>query len=156
MISDPIEVKILDSRATLPKRAHEHDAAFDLYVLDEAILGPGEKATLSTGLAIAVPYACVGLLVPRSGLATKHGVTLANSVGVIDHGYSGTIQVCLINTDQHKSFTINSGDRVAQLMIVPIVINTELTEVNEFSKRSLRGSSGFGSTGLQEIGQNPL
>jgi dUTP pyrophosphatase len=140
-----LRVRRLDPRATLPTRAYAGDAGLDLYALEAATLGPGERAAIRTGVAVEVPDGMAGLVLPRSGLAARHGIALVNAPGLIDAGYRGELQVLLINTDRDASFAIAPGDRIAQLVVTavqtPVVIEVDGLALSE------RGSGGFGSTG---------
>jgi len=140
-----LRVRRLDDRALLPTRAHEHDAGLDLYALEAAELGPGERATVATGLAVEIPAGQAGLVVPRSGLAHRHGIALVNAPGLIDSGYRGELKVLLLNTDRAAAFTVSPGDRIAQLVLVAIEV-PEVIEVGELAL-SERGTGGLGSSG---------
>jgi len=140
-----LRVRRLDDRALLPTRAHEHDAGLDLYALEAAELGPGERATVATGLAVEIPAGHAGLVVPRSGLAHRHGIALVNAPGLIDSGYRGELKVLLLNTDRAAAFTVSPGDRIAQLVLVAIEV-PEVIEVGELAL-SERGTGGLGSSG---------
>jgi dUTP diphosphatase len=135
----------LDPNAVLPEQAHPGDAGFDLRSIEDLVVGPGERATVRTGLAVAIPNGHAGLVLPRSGLATKHGLTLANAPGLIDSGYRGELICSVVNLDPHESVTIAQGDRIAQLVIAEV---PELRPawVDELPPSS-RGEGGFGSTG---------
>jgi dUTP pyrophosphatase len=135
----------LDPRATLPARAHPGDAGLDLCALEPARLPPGARAAIPTGLAVEIPEGCAGLVLPRSGLAARHGVTVVNAPGLIDSGYRGELQVLLINTDRHDLFALEAGDRIAQL----VVVRVELPVAEEATALadSARGAGGLGSTG---------
>jgi len=135
----------LNEAATLPTRAHDSDAGLDLYAAEGARIGPGQRVSVGTGLAVAVPEGLAGLVLPRSGLALKHGVTLVNSPGLIDPGYRGEVRVVLLNTDGTAEFRIAPGDRVAQLILVPIA-HARPNEADSLESTA-RGESGFGSTG---------
>jgi dUTP diphosphatase len=135
----------LKEGATLPSRAHEGDAGLDLYACEPAHIGPGERWSVGTGVAVEVPAGHAGLVLPRSGLARKHGIALVNSPGLIDTGYRGEVRVLLLNTDPAETFRIEPGDRIAQLVISPIVL-AEPVEVEVLSE-SARGDGGFGSSG---------
>src|SRR6476620_3599791 len=111
----------LNARATLPTRAHENDAGLDLYAAESAQVAPGARVSVGTGLAVQIPEGVGGLVLPRSGMAIKHGVTLVNSPGLIDPGYRGEVRVLLLNTDPTLEFKISPGDRIAQLLLVPVV-----------------------------------
>jgi len=136
----------LSGRATLPTRAHDNDAGLDLYAAESARLGPGARVSVGTGLAVQIPEGAGGLVLPRSGLAIKHGITLANSPGLIDPGYRGEVRVLLLNTDRTVEFQVSPGDRIAQLLLVPVVDATPLQA--EALDESTRGAGGFGSSGL--------
>jgi dUTP pyrophosphatase len=128
-----------------PTRAHPGDAGYDLHAAEGATLGPGERASISTGIALEIPEGWAGLVLPRSGLAARHGITLTNSPGLIDAGYRGEVRVLLLNTDRAEAFEIKAGDRIAQLMLVRHSV-PQLDEVEELEE-SARGGDGFGSTG---------
>jgi dUTP pyrophosphatase len=131
--------------ARLPTRAHDGDAGLDLYAADAATLGPGERAAIATGIAIEIPAGFAGLVLPRSGLAARHGIALVNAPGLIDSGYRGEVRVLLLNTDRHEAFEVEAGERIAQLMLTPVV-DAEPIEVTELAA-SIRGEGGFGSSG---------
>jgi dUTP diphosphatase len=131
--------------AKLPQRAHEGDAGLDLCAIVEETIGPGERAIVPTGIAVEIPDGHAGLVLPRSGLAACHGITLVNAPGLIDASYRGEVRVLLLNTDRTEPFTIASGDRVAQLLVVPFA-EVEPVAVAELAL-SARGEGGFGSTG---------
>jgi dUTP pyrophosphatase len=135
----------LTDKATLPTRGHDNDAGLDLYAAEGARIGPGQRVSVGTGLAVQIPDALAGLVLPRSGLALKHGVTLVNSPGLIDPGYRGEVRVVLLNTDQNAEFRLSAGDRVAQLIMVPVA-HARPNESDELDSSS-RGAGGFGSTG---------
>ncbi|HEX6587359.1 MAG TPA: dUTP diphosphatase [Solirubrobacterales bacterium] len=136
----------LSEKATLPTRAHDNDAGLDIYSAEAARLAPGARASVGTGLAVAIPEGLAGLVLPRSGLALKAGITLLNSPGLIDPGYRGEVRVLLVNTDQSIDFHVRPGDRVAQLLLVPIATASPL-EADKLDT-SIRGSRGFGSSGV--------
>jgi dUTP diphosphatase len=140
-----LKVRRLDGRAQLPTRAYPGDAGLDLHALEAAVLQPGERASIRTGIAVEIPDGEAGLVLPRSGLATRHGIALVNAPGLIDAGYRGEIRVLLLNTDREAAFTIAGGDRIAQLVLVkvqtPAVVEVEDLAVSE------RGAGGFGSSG---------
>ncbi len=135
----------LSHAARPPTRAHGGDAGYDLAAAETALLGPGERAAVGTGVAVAIPPAHAGLVLPRSGLAVRHGITLVNSPGLIDAGYRGELRVLLLNTDRSASFEIGAGDRIAQLVIVRVE-SPELIEEPSLQETG-RGEGGFGSTG---------
>jgi dUTP diphosphatase len=136
----------LSDKATLPTRAHDNDAGLDLHAAESARLAPGARVSVGTGLAVQIPEGVGGLVLPRSGMAIKHGVTLVNSPGLIDPGYRGEVRVLLLNTDSSVEFQITPGDRIAQLLLVPVVHATPLNA--EALDDSTRGEGGFGSTGF--------
>jgi dUTP pyrophosphatase len=135
----------LNDEAVSPSRAHEGDAGLDLYACEAAHIGPGERWSIGTGIAIEIPDGHAGLVLPRSGLAKRHGITLVNSPGLIDSGYRGEIRVLLLNTDPAEVFRVAPGDRIAQLVISPIVL-AEPVETEALAD-SARGDGGFGSSG---------
>ncbi len=140
-----LPVAKLQDDALLPTRAHEGDAGLDLYACEAAHLGPGERWSIGTGIAVEIPVGHAGLVLPRSGLAKKHGITLVNAPGLIDSGYRGELRVLLLNTDPAETFRIAPGDRIAQLLITPIAL-AEPHEVEALAE-SARGDGGFGSSG---------
>jgi dUTP pyrophosphatase len=140
-----LKVRRLDGRARLPTRAYPGDAGLDLYALEDAALDPGERASVRTGIAVEIPEGEAGLVLPRSGLAARHGIALVNAPGLIDAGYRGEVVVLLLNTDRDSAFTITAGDRIAQLMLVKVQ-TPEVVEVEELAV-SERGAGGFGSSG---------
>jgi dUTP pyrophosphatase len=140
-----LRVRRLDPRARLPTRAHPGDAGLDLHALDGAQLAPGQRASVATGLAIEVPVGQAALVLPRSGLAARHGISLANAPGLIDAGYRGELRVLLLNTDVGESFEIAPGDRIAQLILIRVEL-PEPVEVDSL-ETSARGAGGFGSSG---------
>ncbi|HEX6332344.1 MAG TPA: dUTP diphosphatase [Actinomycetota bacterium] len=137
----------LDPGAVLPERAHPGDAGLDLRSAIDVDVGPGERAMVPTGLSVAIPEGHAGLVLPRSGLASRQGLTLANAPGLIDAGYRGEVVCAVVNLDRNEPVTIARGDRVAQLVIVAV---PELEPVwVEALPPSARGEGGFGSTGMQ-------
>ena len=140
-----LRVRRLDPRATLPTRAHPGDAGLDLHALDGGSLAPGARTSVPTGIALALPPGHAGLVVPRSGLAARHGVTVINAPGLIDEGYRGELRVLLLSTDAEAAFTWSAGDRIAQLVLVAVATD-EVVEVGELDATA-RASGGFGSTG---------
>lgn len=140
-----LPIKRLDPRATLPQQAHEGDAGFDLCALDSATIAPRQRAKIATGLAIALPPGHAGLVLPRSGLAAKHGIALVNAPGLIDEGYRGEISVLLLNTDSESAFEVEAGMRIAQLVVTPVA-TPALFEVQDLDATA-RGAGGFGSSG---------
>lgn len=139
------KVTKLKGEATLPSQAHEGDAGLDLYACEAAHLGPGERWSVGTGVAVEIPVGHAGLVLPRSGLARDHGIALVNSPGLIDTGYRGEVRVLLLNTDPAETFRIALGDRIAQLVVAPIAL-AEPVEVESLSG-SAREDGGFGSSG---------
>ena len=133
--------------AVLPSRAHSGDAGFDLSACEEITIGVGERAVVGTGIAVELPEGHAGLVVPRSGLALRHGISMVNSPGVIDAGYRGEVRLLLLNTDNASAFTVEPGMRVAQLLVVPLA-DIELIETDEATATD-RGVGGFGSSGLR-------
>jgi dUTP diphosphatase len=140
-----LRVRRLDDRAVLPARAHPGDAGLDLHALEETKLAPGERAAIPTGIAVEIPAGHAGLVLPRSGLALRHGIALVNAPGLIDSGYRGELRVLLLNTDRRVPFQIAPGDRIAQL----VVVGAEMMSVVEAEELSVsaRGAGGFGSSG---------
>ena len=136
----------LDPRARLPTRAHPGDAGLDLRALEAVTLAPGARASVSTGLAVQIPDGQAGLVLPRSGLAARHGVTIVNAPGLIDSGYRGELRVLLLNTDPQAPFAVQAGDRIAQLVLV-VIEAPEPVEVGSLTD-SARGVGGFGSSGV--------
>lgn len=143
-----LQVRVLDDcgHADYPKYAHEGDAGLDLRIVEDVTLGPNERRTIGTGVAVAIPHGYVGLVFPRSGLASKLGVSLSNCVGVIDSGYRGEVGATLHNTSR-QDVSLSRGDRVCQLVVMPYasceVVQTAVLPESE------RGEGGFGSTGRQ-------
>jgi dUTP pyrophosphatase len=135
----------LGPHACVPTRAHPGDAGLDLYAAEPAELAAGCRASVGTGIAIEVPEGRAGLVLPRSGLAARHGVSVVNAPGLIDSGYRGEVRVLLLNTDPEESFTVAAGDRIAQLVLVPVDA-VEPVAVERL-ETSVRGSGGFGSSG---------
>lgn len=128
-----------------PSRAHDGDAGYDLYAAERVSIAPGERAGVGTGIALAIPDGWAGLVLPRSGLAARHGITLPNAPGLIDSGYRGEVRVLLLNTDPREAFEVTVGDRIAQLVLVRHE-SPELIEV-ESLEETVRGAGGFGSSG---------
>lgn len=139
-----IAIKRLHPDAVVPERAYAGDAGLDLAACEPAELGPGERVTVGTGLAVAIPEGHGGFVQPRSGLAAKHGLTIVNAPGLIDSGYRGEVRVVLLNTDAHESFRVEAGMRIAQLVVLELP-ELELVEVEELPA-SERGARGFGSS----------
>jgi dUTP pyrophosphatase len=135
----------LTQNAVLPTRAQEGDAGLDLYAGEAAHLGPGERWSVPTGVAVEIPEGHAGLVLPRSGLAREHGIALVNSPGLIDSGYRGEIRVLLLNTDPAEVYRVQPGDRIAQLVVVAIAAAEPVDA--EALAESARGDGGFGSSG---------
>jgi dUTP pyrophosphatase len=140
-----VRFRRLSARARPPARAHDGDAGYDLHAAEPAELGPGERASVGTGIAVAIPEGHAGLVLPRSGLAARHGISMVNAPGLIDAGYRGELRVLLLNTDRESSFQIAAGDRIAQLVVVRVE-GPQLEESAELDETG-RGGGGFGSTG---------
>lgn len=136
----------------LPVYAHPGDAGADLVASESVRLEPGERALVGTGVRIALPEGYAAFVVPRSGLAAKHGITIVNSPGTIDAGYRGEIKVALLNTDAREAFDVAVGDRIAQLILMPVP-RANFIAVDELPD-SVRGDGGFGSTGILSQGGN--
>ncbi len=131
----------------LPEYAHPGDAGADLVAAESVRLEPGQRALIGTGVRIALPDGYAAFVVPRSGLAARHGITIVNAPGTVDAGYRGEIKVSLLNTDSSAGYDVSAGDRIAQLIIMP-VIQARFLPVDELPD-SVRGDGGFGSTGYQ-------
>jgi dUTP pyrophosphatase len=140
-----LPISRLRADATLPSRAHDGDAGLDLYAAEAATIEPGDRATVATGIAVEIPAGFTGLVLPRSGLAARHGIALVNAPGLIDSGYRGEIRVLLLNTDRRDRFEVSPGDRIAQLVLTRVA-DVEPLEVAELAT-SVRGEGGFGSSG---------
>jgi dUTP pyrophosphatase len=141
-----LRVRRLHPAARLPARAHGDDAGYDLCAIEPATLQPGERATIATGIAIELPAGHAGLVVPRSGLAARHGIAIVNAPGLIDAGYRGELKVLLLNTDTAEPFRIAAGDRIAQLVIVAVA-TPQVVEAEALAATD-RGEGGFGSSGV--------
>ncbi len=135
----------LSAGAREPSTAHDGDAGYDLYAVEAASIAPGERASVGTGIALAIPDGWAGLVLPRSGLAARHGITIPNAPGLIDAGYRGEVRVLLLNTDSQEPFEVAPGDRIAQLVLVRHE-SPELVEVASLEE-TVRGAGGFGSSG---------
>ncbi|HEX3240682.1 MAG TPA: dUTP diphosphatase [Solirubrobacterales bacterium] len=140
-----LRVALLKEDATLPTRAHDGDAGLDLYACEAAHIGPGERWGVGTGIAVEIPEGHAGLVLPRSGLAREHGIALVNAPGLIDSGYRGEVTVLLLNTDPADTFRVRAGDRIAQLVLVPVALAEPLATGS--LAESTRGEGGFGSSG---------
>jgi dUTP pyrophosphatase len=139
-----LPIRRLHEAAVLPARAYTGDAGLDLSACERVELLPGERALVSTGLAVAIPEGYAGFVQPRSGLATKHGISIVYTPGLIDSGYRGELRVNLLNTDLHSAFTVEQGMRIAQLVVLAVPA-LALLEVDELPE-SERGARGFGSS----------
>lgn len=139
-----LRVRRLRPQATLPGRAYQGDAGVDLAACERVELGPGERAVVPTGLAVEIPDGFAGFVQPRSGLAARHGIAVVNSPGLIDAGYRGEVKVVLLNTDLRETFVAMPGERIAQLVVLPVP-DLEVIEVDELDE-SERGVRGFGSS----------
>ena len=141
-----LPIRRLRDDAVVPERAYAGDAGLDLAACERVELGPGRRATVGTGLAVAIPEGYAGFIQPRSGLAAKHGITIVNTPGLVDSGYRGELKVILLNTDGNDAFVVEPGMRIAQLvvMLVPGVAPVEVEELPE----SERGVRGFGSSAI--------
>ncbi len=135
----------LDPDVPLPAYAHPGDAGADLRAAEEIVLPPGGRATVGTGIAIAVPDGYAAFVHPRSGLASRHGITIVNAPGTVDAGYRGEVRVVLLNTDPSEPFTVRRGDRIAQLVVQPVT-RVQFLDAAELPPAP-RGEGGFGSTG---------
>jgi dUTP pyrophosphatase len=140
-----LPVRRLDAAATLPTRAHDGDAGLDLYACEPATVWAAQRASVRTGIALEIPPGHAGLVLPRSGLAGRHGIALVNAPGLIDAGYRGEVKILLLNTDAEAHFEVAPGDRIAQLLLVPFA-TADAVEVEELAT-SERGEGGFGSSG---------
>lgn len=149
---DVVELPTVADATHLPAYARPGDAGADLRAAEAVELRPGERALVGTGIRFALPDGYVAFVVPRSGLAVKHGITVLNSPGTIDAGYRGEIMVPLHNTDQREAFRIEVGDRIAQLIVMP-VSRAEFVPVTELPE-SERGTGGFGSTGVRDASRS--
>jgi dUTP pyrophosphatase len=139
-----LPIRRLRQDAVVPKRAYAGDAGLDLAACDRFELGPGERAVVGTGLAVAIPDGHAGFVQPRSGLAARHGLSVVNAPGLIDSGYRGEIRVVLLNTDLREAFVVEPGMRIAQLVVLPVP-ELQLVETDELPD-SERGVRGFGSS----------
>jgi dUTP pyrophosphatase len=139
-----LPIRRLREDAVVPSRAYSGDAGLDLAACERVELGPGERATVPTGLAVAIPDGYAGFVQPRSGLAARHGITIVNTPGLVDSGYRGELQVVLLNTDPREPFVVEAGMRIAQLVVLPVP-DVDPLEVAELPA-SERGERGFGSS----------
>jgi dUTP pyrophosphatase len=140
-----VRVARLRDDATLPTRHYDGDAGLDLYACEAVRIEPGARASVATGIAVEIPDGHAGLLLPRSGLAARHGIALVNAPGLIDAGYRGELRVLLLNTDRGSAFEIEPGDRIAQLIVIAVQ-TPEIDEVGALTETD-RGTRGFGSSG---------
>jgi dUTP pyrophosphatase len=140
-----LRIRRLHERARVPSQAYPGDAGLDLHAIETAVLAPGERASIRTGIALEIPEGQAALVLPRSGLAARHGIALVNAPGLIDAGYRGEIRVLLLNTDRREPFEVSQGDRIAQLVLVRV----EAPEIEELEELAVseRGAGGFGSSG---------
>jgi len=139
-----LPIRKLRDDAVVPTRAYDGDAGLDLASCERVVLAPGARATVGTGLAVAVPDGYAGFVQPRSGLASRNGITIVNAPGLVDSGYRGELRVVLLNTDERESFVVEPGMRIAQLVVLPIAA-VDPVEVEELPE-SERGVRGFGSS----------
>ncbi|THG32977.1 dUTP diphosphatase [Naasia lichenicola] len=146
----PEPVRVLFTGEQTPVYAHPGDAGADLTSSEDVLLGPGQRALVGTGTSIALPNGHVAFVVPRSGLAAKHGITIVNTPGTVDAGYRGEIKVILLNTDSTEPYQVRAGDRIAQVIVMPVA-PAQFLRVDSLPG-SHRGSGGFGSTGLGSSG----
>lgn len=144
-MNESVDVPIVAS--AIPQYAHANDAGADLVAAQAVRLEPGERALVGTGVRVALPDGYAAFVMPRSGLAAKHGVTVVNAPGTIDAGYRGEIRVALLNTDRRGAYDVAEGDRIAQLVVMPVT-RAQFVPVDELPD-SVRGDGGFGSTGYQ-------
>ena len=145
--TDVVDVPIVAGQH--PQYANANDAGADLCAAESLTIQPGERALVSTGVSIALPDGFAAFVVPRSGLAAKHGITVLNSPGTVDAGYRGEVKVTLLNTDRNDAFEIAVGDRIAQMIVMPVT-RAVFVPVAELPD-SVRGSGGFGSTGVSKL-----
>lgn len=142
-----LQIKLLDAEMPMPRYQHEGDAGLDLPSRIDCVLEPGERAIVPTGLSMAIPKGYAGFVVPRSGHASRNGISLVNTPGLVDSGYRGELKIILINTDKREPFHIRRGDRIAQL-VIQRVEQVNLVAVTDLDDTT-RGSGGFGSTGTE-------
>ena len=143
MIELPI-TKLRDD-AAMPRGAYPGDAGLDLVACERVQLAPGERAVVPTGIAVAIPEGHAGLVIPRSGLALDHGISIVNTPGLVDSGYRGELRIIVLNTDRERQFTIEKGMRIAQLVVTPTP-EVDVIELDELPD-TVRGAAGFGSSG---------
>lgn len=145
-MTDVVQVPIIAEHP--PVYAHADDAGADLRAAEAVVIAPGERALIATGVSIALPEGYAAFVVPRSGLAAKRGITVLNTPGTVDAGYRGEIKVTLLNTDSSEAFEVAVGDRIAQMIVMPVsrAVFVPVAELPE----SVRGTGGFGSTGVSD------
>jgi dUTP pyrophosphatase len=140
-----LPVTLLRDDAAVPRGAYPGDAGLDLVACERVELGPGERRVVPTGVAVAIPEGYAGLVIPRSGLALEHGISLVNTPGLIDSGYRGELRVIALNTDRERVFTVERGMRIAQLVVTPVP-EVDVVVLDELPE-TVRGAAGFGSSG---------
>ena len=146
LLTTDLQVRLLHPAAVPPRRAHEHDAGFDLACVEDFTLWPARRRTVGTGVAVGLPAGVAGLVTPRSGLAARHGITVVNAPGLVDPGYRGELRVTLLNTGD-TPFAARAGDRIAQLLLVPFVApDVRIVDALDGGPDA-RGELGFGSSG---------
>lgn len=144
-MTDSVEIPVVADR--VPEYAHPGDAGADLCAGERVVLAPGARATIGTGVRLALPVGYLGFVVPRSGLAAKHGLTVLNAPGTVDAGYRGEIRVTVLNTDRTEEYAVEVGDRIAQLVVMPVT-RARFAPVLALEETT-RGEGGFGSTGYR-------
>ena len=149
MNSVVVPIQLLDPSLDMPSYAYVGDAGLDIRSSESCVLEPFERKLISCGIALAIPQGFAGFVLPRSGLASKHGISIVNAPGLIDSNYRGEIKVILVNLDPHEPFEVSRGDRIAQLVIMPVP--PVLLEPSEELPDTERGSGGFGSSGLKTL-----
>ena len=140
-----LPVTLLRAHAAVPQGAYPGDAGLDLVACERVELAPGERVIVPTGIAVAIPEGYAGLVIPRSGLAVDHGISLVNTPGLIDSGYRGEVRVIALNTDRERPFTVEAGMRIAQLVVTPVP-EVDVVVLDELPE-TVRGAAGFGSSG---------
>jgi dUTP diphosphatase len=140
-----LPLRRLHPDAVVPARAYAGDAGLDLTSAEHHVIEPGERAVVSTGLAVAIPEGHAGLVVPRSGLAARHGITIVNAPGLVDSGYRGDVKVVLLNTDRRETFVVEPGMRIAQLVVIAVP-ELDPVEAGDLAETD-RGARGYGSSG---------
>ena len=140
-----LPVTLLRAHAAVPQGAYPGDAGLDLVACERVELAPGERVIVPTGIAVAIPEGYAGLVIPRSGLALDHGISLVNTPGLIDSGYRGEVRVIALNTDRERPFTVEAGMRIAQLVVTPVP-EVDVVVLDELPE-TVRGAAGFGSSG---------